>query len=421
MTVQDSRHGHRLPVQRRAVHRRLSAATLATAALVTLAACSQTAPGSADSKAEDSSPSQSGAGAGSGKVASAGISVSPLLDGEDVIADEPLTVQATGGKLDSVSVTTRDGKALDGELSTDGTSWTSSHSTEYSTTYTLTAGYTNSEGNKQTVERTLTTVSKDEIFVGTYNVNQGQKVGVALPVSVVFNKPIHDKAAVERKLEVTSSPAVEGAWSWMKDRDGKDRIDYRPKEYWKPGTEVKFTMDLVGVKNGDLVGTQKREIDFTVGKAVTTTVDVVKKTLTLRESGKVVKTLPVSTGKKTFETWNGTMVVLSKVPSIRMNSATVGIFGPEAYDMKAVKWDVQLTLSGTYAHAAPWNEGKFGRINSSHGCIGMSTADAKWFYDRVNYGDPVTVVNSLDPVAVNNGYGAWNVDWEEWKKGSALV
>ncbi|MEU0459688.1 peptidase, partial [Streptomyces sp. NPDC006129] len=36
-------------------------------------------------------------------------------------------------------------------------------------------------------------------------------------------------------------------------------------------------------------------------------------------------------GSGSVETWNGTMVVLGKVPSIRMNSATVGIFGSEAY------------------------------------------------------------------------------------------
>jgi lipoprotein-anchoring transpeptidase ErfK/SrfK len=239
-------------------------------------------------------------------------------------------------------------------------------------------------------------------------------------VSVVFNKPVQDKAVVERGLSVTASPAVEGSWSWMKDRDGKDRVDYRPQGYWKPGTKVKFGMNLVGVKNGDLVGTQKREIDFTVGKSVTTTVDVVKKTLTLSENGKAVRTIPVSSGKKGFETWNGTMVVLSKVPTIRMNSRTVGIFGPEAYDLGSVKWDVQLTPSGTYTHAAPWNEGKFGRVNGSHGCVGMSTADAKWFFQRVNFGDPVTIVKSKDTVAVNNGYGDWNVDWNSWKKGSAL-
>ncbi|MBI0293201.1 L,D-transpeptidase family protein [Streptomyces sp. PRKS01-29] len=417
----DSQRGDPLPAKRGFRRRRLTAAPLATAALVTLAACSQTASGSTDSKAKDSSPSQSGVGAGSRQAESVGFAVSPLMDSKDVIPGEPLTVKAKDGRLESVSVTTGEGQALGGTLASDGASWTSSRSTEYGTTYTLVARFTDPEGNKKTGKQTVTTLDKDKIFVGTYNVDKGQKVGIALPVSIVFNKPIHDKAAVERKLSVTASPAVEGAWNWLKDRDGKDRIDYRPKEYWKPGTKVKFTMDLVGVENGDLVGTQKREIDFTIGKSVVSTVDVVKKTLTLSENGRIVKSLPVSTGKKTFETWNGTMVVLSKVPSIRMDSSTVGIFGPEAYDMKSVKWDVQLTPSGTYAHAAPWNEGKFGRTNASHGCIGMSTADARWFFGRVNYGDPVTVVKSTDTVAVNNGYGAWNTDWEKWKKGSALA
>ncbi|MEV0219667.1 Ig-like domain-containing protein [Streptomyces sp. NPDC050704] len=406
----DSRRGHLDDARQRPRRRRLGFAALALAGVVTLAACSQ----------DGGDASKESPGADSGKNRPATVTVSPATDGKDVIPGEPLTVKPDDGKLTSVTVTTRNGEALDGSLSSDGTSWTSSDSTGYGTTYTLKAQLADSDGKKKASTSTFTTLSKDKIFVGTYNVDKGDTVGVALPVSIVFNKPIRDKAAVERKLGVTSSPAVEGAWHWMKDRDGKDRVDYRPKEYWKPGTEVKLRMDLVGLKNGDLVGTQKREIDFTVGKSVVSTVDVTKKTMTVAENGKVLRTLPVSTGKKGFETWNGTMVVLSKVPTIRMNSDTVGIFGEEAYDLGSVKWDVQLTPSGTFAHAAPWNEGNFGRVNSSHGCIGLSTADAKWFYDRVDYGDPVTVVKSTDTVQVNNGYGAWNVGWEEWEKGSAL-
>ncbi|WP_079085651.1 L,D-transpeptidase [Streptomyces dysideae] len=144
--------------------------------------------------------------------------------------------------------------------------------------------------------------------------------------------------------------------------------------------------------------------------------------MTVSENGKVIRTLPVSVGRPGFDIWNGTMVVLDKVPTIRMDSSTVGIFGPEAYDLGSVKWDVHLTPSGTYAHAAPWNEGKFGRVNASHGCIGLSTSDARWFYERVRLGDPVTVVNSAsDTVAANNGYGGWNVDWATWRAGSALA
>lgn len=417
--MQDIRQGRSAPADQRPRRRRLGFAALAAAAIVTLAACTQSASGSTAAKNPES-PAAAGSGTpvGAGEAA---VTVSPAVEGKGVIPAEPVTVKATGGKFESVSVTSEGGKALDGTLSADGMSWVSSHDTEYGVTYAVKAQVAGGGGEKSAHNSTFTTLSKDQTFVGTYNVNNGSTVGVALPVSIVFNKPIKDKAAVERGLKVTSSPAVEGAWSWMKDRDGKDRIDYRPQEYWKPATKVTLGMNLAGVMSGDVVGTQNRQVDFTIGKAVVSTVDVVKKTMTVSENGKVLRTLPVSTGKETFETWNGTMVVLSKVPSIRMDSSTVGIFGPEAYDMGDVKWDVQLSISGTYAHAAPWNEGKFGRVNASHGCIGMSTDDAKWFFEQVNFGDPVTVVNSTDVLAVNNGYGAWNVDWATWQKGSALT
>ncbi|MFE9836509.1 Ig-like domain-containing protein [Streptomyces sp. NPDC005551] len=351
------------------------------------------------------------------------IRIAPAADASSVPVGRKVTVRAGSGKLTSVKVTAPGPGALDGAYSKDRDAWTSAARLAPGVTYTVEARATASDGRKITERRSFTTAEppKARTFVGEYNVERGATVGTALPVSIVFNKPIRDKAAVERRLRVTSSPAVDGAWSWMKDRNGKDRIDYRPRAYWKPGTEVTLRMNLDGVgAGGGLYGTQTRKIDFTVGKSVVSTVDVAKKTLTVTENGRKLRTLPVSTGKKGFETWDGTMVVLSKVPSLRMDSSTVGIFGREAYDLGKVKWDVQLTISGTYAHAAPWNEGKFGRVNGSHGCIGLSTRDAKWFFEHVDYGDPVTVLNSKDTVPLNNGYGDWNVDWARWRAGSAL-
>lgn len=385
---------------------------LASAAAVLLAACSSggTSDSGADITADD--------GKNGGPAA---IVVQPGGDSTEVAVDKKVTVRAQGGSLSSVDVSSPGPGRLSGAWSEDQSVWTSTTPLAPGATYTVKAKGTVSGGSALSETASFTTAAAANTFAGTYSPDKGAKVGVAMPVSVTFNKPIHDKTAVERKLKVTASPAVEGSWSWMKDRDGKDRIDYRPEKFWKPGTDVTLRMDLAGVNAGDGVyGTQQRVVNFTIGDAVTSTVDVKKKTMTVAKNGRTLRTLKVSTGKKDFETWNGTMVVLSKVPTIRMNSATVGIFGPEAYDLGAVKWDVQLTPSGTYAHAAPWNEGKFGVVNASHGCIGMSTADAKWFYDQVHLGDPVTVVNSVDTVATNNGYGDWNVDWESWKTGSAL-
>lgn len=385
---------------------------LASAAAVLLAACSSggTSDSGADITADD--------GKNGGPAA---IVVQPGGDSTEVAVDKKVTVRAQGGSLSSVDVSSPGPGRLSGTWSEDKSVWTSTTPLAPGATYTVKAKGTVPGGSALSETASFTTAAAANTFAGTYSPDKGAKVGVAMPVSVTFNKPIHDKAAVERKLKVTASPAVEGSWSWMKDRDGKDRIDYRPEKFWKPGTDVTLRMDLAGVNAGDgIYGTQQRVVNFTIGDAVTSTVDVKKKTMTVAKNGRTLRTLKVSTGKKDFETWNGTMVVLSKVPTIRMNSATVGIFGPEAYDLGAVKWDVQLTPSGTYAHAAPWNEGKFGVVNASHGCIGMSTADAKWFYDQVHLGDPVTVVNSVDTVATNNGYGDWNVDWESWKTGSAL-
>ncbi|MGI5139335.1 MULTISPECIES: L,D-transpeptidase [unclassified Streptomyces] len=395
------------------IHRTsVRAAVLGALAAAVLVACS----GGGGTGAAGNAPKNGAAS----KSASAGITVTPD-SGRAAKPGSKVTVRAHGGRLTEVKVTAPGADAFAGSLSKDGLIWTSTARLAPGTRYTVLARGEGTDGKPMSERRTITTAKAGETFVGEYFPDKGATVGVATPVSITFNKPIRDKAAVERGLTVTTSPTVEGAWSWMKDRDGKDRIDYRPRTFWKPATDVTVRMSLSGIDaGGGIYGTQQRVVHFRIGKAVVSTVDVRRKTMTVTENGTTLRTLPVSTGKPGFETWNGTMVVLSKVPTIRMNSRTVGIFGPEAYNLGEVRWDVQLTPSGTYAHAAPWNDGKFGRINGSHGCIGMSTADAKWFYEHVGVGDPVTVVHSKDTVAVNNGYGDWNVAWPKWRAGSAL-
>ncbi len=53
----------------------------------------------------------------------------------------------------------------------------------------------------------------------------------------------------------------------------------------------------------------------------------------------------------------------------------------------------------------------------------MSNGQAQWFYNTVQQGDIVKVVNSygkqMEPFG--NGFGDWNVDWAKWRKGSALA
>lgn len=110
---------------------------------------------------------------------------------------------------------------------------------------------------------------------------------------------------------------------------------------------------------------------------------------------------------------------MTKEGTIRMDSQTVGL--DDAYD-KMVDYSMRLTWSGMYAHAAPWNSGNFGRVNSSSGCVGMSDADAKDFFAQSQIGDPFEVVGSGSKgnADLGNGYGEWNLSWDQWKTKSAL-
>ncbi len=116
-------------------------------------------------------------------------------------------------------------------------------------------------------------------------------------------------------------------------------------------------------------------------------------------------------------------VVMEKYESKRMDSETVGIAAgsAEAYDIDDVQWAMRLTYSGEFIHAAPWSVGSQGRANVSHGCTGMSTADAGWLYAMTRRGDVVETVGTQgDDMTLTNGYGDWNVSFQEYREGSAL-
>ena len=341
--------------------------------------------------------------------------IKPAADSSDVDPASPIQVSVANGKLTSVTAQLSGGGAVDGTLDPSGASWTSANPVGLGHTYKVTAIAVGDDGKQQTATSQFTTGTPDGTYAGTYTPDPGTVYGIAQPVSITFDKPIPDRAAVEKQLTVTSDPPVTGSWHWF----GSERVDFRPRQYWAAGTKVTLHMRLDGVKSGSLYGRQNRDVTFTIGRALTATMDAGAHRMTVTTGGKTT-TLLTSSGKPGFETWNGTMVVLEKDQDISMNSSTVGIFGVNAYDIPDVYWDVRLTPSGTFVHAAPWNAGKFGNVNGSHGCIGMSTSDAEWFFNQVIPGDPVTVVHSKDTVRADNGFGDWNLSWSDWTAGSAL-
>lgn len=111
---------------------------------------------------------------------------------------------------------------------------------------------------------------------------------------------------------------------------------------------------------------------------------------------------------------------LSHSPGLSAALALAGLAvagcGGGAYSMRE-------TVSGEFVHAAPDNAESFGKENVSHGCIGMSTSDAKWLYGLSRKGDVVQVTGGpgIKPMdRFGNGYGDWNLGWAEWLEGSAL-
>lgn len=54
--------------------------------------------------------------------------------------------------------------------------------------------------------------------------------------------------------------------------------------------------------------------------------------------------------------------------------------------------------------------------NVSHGCVNLSPADARWFFDLVTRGDVVQVVGSpVAPLPLDPGSVDWNMPFEQWK------
>ncbi|MDT5050605.1 MAG: hypothetical protein QOG75_6521, partial [Mycobacterium sp.] len=51
----------------------------------------------------------------------------------------------------------------------------------------------------------------------------------------------------------------------------------------------------------------------------------------------------------------------------------------------------RISSRGLFVHSAPWAVQSLGRENVSHGCISLNPADAEWYFDTVNIGDPVIV------------------------------
>ncbi|MFE6336634.1 Ig-like domain-containing protein [Streptomyces sp. NPDC057798] len=391
-------------------HTRVRATTLAVL-LAALAACSP-------SGSPDSHDGEAPQAAADGPVK---VAVTP--EGDRVPAGEPVRVTATGGTLTSVRVTDDEGHRLTGKVAADGRSWVSDRKAVPGAAYTVTAATRTAAGTAKSTEAAFSTAPAEKVNKVDWRPGAKATVGVAQPISLVFDHPVKNRAEVEKQLRITTSNNTEGSWGWIRDWSGRDRVDWRPRTYWKPGTEVTLKAELNGTDSGADGGWFARDYTttFTIGARQIVQVDLDRHRLTLVRDGETVRRIPVSGGTPGGDkrSWRGTAVLMAKEGTINMNSETVGL--GDAYD-KMVDYSMRLTWSGMYAHAAPWNARYFGNSNQSSGCIGMSDANAAWFYGQVRPGDPfeITGKDTKGVVDPGNGFGAWNLSWAQWQQKSAL-
>ncbi|MFI5798941.1 Ig-like domain-containing protein [Streptomyces sp. NPDC051677] len=354
------------------------------------------------------------------EASDARIEITPGQGAYAVGINGPVSVTVSNGKLTKVTMTAvATGAEIPGTLSADGTSWKPNGQLDRATKYQIAAEAEDAKGRSATAGATITTVSPANDFIGHLSPEDGSTVGVAMPVTVDFDKAISDKATVQSEIQVSSSSGQWVVGHWLNDH----RLDFRPRNYWKPGSIVTVTLNRHGIQ---------KTVTFKIGRSQISTVDAKTKQMTVARNGKTIKTFPISAGSSEHPTYNGQMVISEKFRHIHMNGASVGLTekdGKPSYDIKAVPHAMRLTDSGTFIHGNYWGaDSVFGKVNTSHGCIGLKDVrgggdgrqPATWFFDHSMIGDVVIVKNSQDKtmLAPDNGLSDWNMPWSEWVAGS---
>jgi len=402
--------------------RRLAAVSALLLAAAALSACDGGPTG--DSAAQEGQEQPDASQSSSPELPSGTATVNVKRGATDVAVDTVLKVKAQHGRISTVSVRgSGDAGALPGAVSGDGSAWRATELLEPGTSYAVKAVVRGEDGKLVTRKSGFRTqdLSLDQQTYPSVAPLPGETVGVGMPVIVSFDVPVTDKASIEKHMSVTTKPAQAGTWHWISDNE----VHYRPKKYWKAGTEVSVDVDINSVDAGNgIYGQEDREVDFKIGDAHIYRVDMNTHQMKVMSNGKTLRTIPITTGEQPkFTTRSGVKVIIEKFDSKRMNSETVGIpvDSADGYDIDNVQWAMRVTYSGEFVHAAPWSVGSQGHANVSHGCTGMSTDNAYWLYQMTRRGDVVEYTGSDRQMEPTNGYGDWNVAWPDYRAGSALT
>ncbi len=396
-------------------------ATIAAAAVIGLlaTACSggqahpvSSAQAAASAKAQAAASAKARAAALAALAAD--LKITPSNGSRDADPSAGISVIAAKGTVTSVAVQSA-GDQVPGRMTDGGKDWHSTWTLSPARSYTVTATGTDGSGHKITNTSTFRTLSPARTFSTEIYEGSGQTYGVAMPIMLTFSQPIKNRAAVERSLELTTSQPVIGAWYW----DGDEHLDFRPRDYWPANTTVSFDGHLSGVQGArGVYGTADLTQSFTIGRSLVAVASTTSHYTQIYLNGKRIYQWPISTGRASLPTPDGTYVSVEKQNPVRMIGG--GAPGSAGYYNELVNYAVRFTFSGDYYHSAPWSVIDQGSTNVSHGCVNLPPPDAATYYNMSIPGDPITVTNSTAAGRWDDGWTEWFLPWSQYLKGSAL-
>ena len=129
---------------------------------------------------------------------------------------------------------------------------------------------------------------------------------------------------------------------------------------------MRIALEGIPLSNGRY-GNEDRKAVAKIGDKFEMKVDNATKKMTVYENGKLIRTFPVSLGKKCTPSSSGTMVVMDKKESTVFD--TFAELGPDEGYRTNIDFAQRLTWGGEYIHSAPWSVGDQGVRNVSHGCV----------------------------------------------------
>jgi lipoprotein-anchoring transpeptidase ErfK/SrfK len=393
--------------------RRYAGITGAVVISLLAAACSGGSHASSPSPAQSRAQASASARAHAAALA-AMLRITPADGSHDAVPSDAITVTAVKGKVTDVTVQTS-GDPVSGSLAADGTSW---HSTvanlDASQSYTVTATGTAPSGEKITKTSTFRTLTPAQTFTTHIFEGYKQTYGVGMPIMLTFSRPITNKAAVERSLELTTSKPVVGAWYW----DGDQQLYFRPRDYWPAYTTVSFTGHFDGVEGAKGVyGTHSLTQTFSIGRSLIAVASTTTHKTQIYLNGKLAHRWPISTGRASLPTPDGTYLSVEKANPVHMVGG--GPKGSPGHYDELVNYAVRFTYSGDYYHSAPWSVVNQGTSNVSHGCVNLPPAAAQTYYNMSIPGDPITVTASTAAGKWGDGWTQWFLSWSSYLKGSA--